>query len=275
MSSMLIETNGLGMRYAKQGGKLALDGASFSLAPGELLVILGQNGCGKSTLLKCIAGLLRPTAGHIRVVGRDIAALTGRGLADARMALGMVFQQARLIGRRSVLSNVLCGTLGRHRGVASSLGFLPRDETGHALRCLDQVGLKAFARQRAGTLSGGQAQRVAIARALAQRPSALLADEPVASLDPEAAEEVMRLLRRLSRDEGLGVICVLHQPDLARRYADRIIGMRQGQMVFDDAARHPSGSRNRRPLRGNHHRERDHRQHPRPTRGQSARDARA
>jgi phosphonate transport system ATP-binding protein len=233
MSSMLIETNGLGMRYAKQGGKLALDGASFSLAPGELLVILGQNGCGKSTLLKCIAGLLRPTAGHIRVVGRDIAALTGRGLADARMALGMVFQQARLIGRRSVLSNVLCGTLGRHRGVASSLGFLPRDETGHALRCLDQVGLKAFARQRAGTLSGGQAQRVAIARALAQRPSALLADEPVASLDPEAAEEVMRLLRRLSRDEGLGVICVLHQPDLARRYADRVIGMRQGQMVFD------------------------------------------
>jgi phosphonate transport system ATP-binding protein len=149
------------------------------------------------------------------------------------MALGMVFQQARLIGRRSVLSNVLCGTLGRHHGVASSLGFLPRDETGHALRCLDQVGLKAFARQRAGTLSGGQAQRVAIARALAQRPSALLADEPVASLDPEAAEEVMRLLRRLSRDEGLGVICVLHQPDLARRYADRIIGMRQGQMVFD------------------------------------------
>ena len=233
MSSTLIEANGLGMRYATQGGKLALDGASFSLSPGELLVILGQNGCGKSTLLKCIAGLLRPTAGHIRVVGRDITALTGRALADARMMLGMVFQQARLIGRRSVLSNVLCGTLGRHRGVASSLGFLPRDETGHALCCLDQVGLKAFAGQRAGTLSGGQAQRVAIARALAQRPSALLADEPVASLDPEAAEEVMRLLRRLSRDEGLGVICVLHQPDLARRYADRIIGMRQGQMVFD------------------------------------------
>lgn len=233
MSSTLIEANGLGMRYATQGEKLALDGVSFSLSPGELLVILGQNGCGKSTLLKCIAGLLRPTAGHIRVVGRDITALTGRALADARMMLGMVFQQARLIGRRSVLSNVLCGTLGRHRGVASSLGFLPRDETGHALRCLDQVGLKAFAGQRAGTLSGGQAQRVAIARALAQRPSALLADEPVASLDPEAAEEVMRLLRRLSRDEGLGVICVLHQPDLARRYADRIIGMRQGQMVFD------------------------------------------
>src|SRR4029077_17980177 len=150
MNSMLVETNGLGMRYATQGGKLALDGASFSLAPGEFLVILGQNGCGKSTLLKCIAGLLRPTAGHIRVVGRDITALTGRALAAARMALGMVFQQARLIGRRSVLSNVLCGTLGRHRGVASSLGFLPRDETGHALRCLDQVALKALARRRVG-----------------------------------------------------------------------------------------------------------------------------
>ena len=233
MHSMLIEADGLGMRYATQGGKLALDRASFSLAPGELLVILGQNGCGKSTLLKCIAGLLRPTAGQIRVLGRDITALTGRTLADARMALGMVFQQARLIGRRSVLANVLCGTLGRHRGVASSFGLLPVSETGHALHCLDQVGLKAFAGQRAGTLSGGQAQRAAIARALAQRPSALLADEPVASLDPEAAEDVMRLLRRLSREESLGVICVLHQPELARRYADRIIGMREGRMIFD------------------------------------------
>jgi phosphonate transport system ATP-binding protein len=233
MHSVLVETQGLGMRYGTQGGRLALDGASLSLVPGELLVILGQNGCGKSTLLKCIAGLLRPSAGRVRVVGRDITALTGRALAEARMALGMVFQQARLIGRRSVLANVLCGTLGRHRNFASSLGLLPRNETGHALRCLDQVGLAAFAGQRASTLSGGQAQRAAIARALAQRPAALLADEPVASLDPEAAEEVMRLLRRLSLDEGLGVICVLHQPDLARRYADRIVGMRHGRMVFD------------------------------------------
>lgn len=233
MTSVLIETDGLGMRYTTQGGRLALDGASLSLRAGELLVLLGHNGCGKSTLLKCIAGLLRPTMGSVLVAGRDITTLTGLALAEARMALGMVFQQARLIGRRSVLANVLCGTLGRHRNVASTLGLLPRSETGHAMRCLDQVGLAATAGQRAGTLSGGQAQRAAIARALAQRPAALLADEPVASLDPEAAEEVMRLLRHLSHNEGLGVICVLHQPDLARRYADRIVGMRQGRMVLD------------------------------------------
>ena len=229
----LIETETLGMRYGGANGRLALDGASLSLSPGELLVILGHNGCGKSTLLKCVAGLLKPTAGRVMVAGRDITGLTGRALSDARMAMGMVFQQARLIGRRSVLANVLCGTLGRHRGLATSIGLLPRSETGHALHCLEQVGLAGFAAQRAGTLSGGQAQRVSIARALAQRPAALLADEPVASLDPEAAEEVMRLLRRVSTDEGLGVICVLHQPELARRYADRIVGMRQGRMIFD------------------------------------------
>ncbi|MDE2199149.1 MAG: phosphonate ABC transporter ATP-binding protein [Rhodospirillales bacterium] len=235
MTTALIETDNLAMRYATRGGRLALDGAGLSLVAGELVVILGQNGCGKSTLLKCIAGLLRPSAGRVRVAGRDLTALSGRALAEARMAMGMVFQQARLVGRRSVLANVLCGTLGRHRGLASQLGFLPRSETGHALHCLDQVGLAGFAGQRAGTLSGGQAQRASIARALAQRPAALLADEPVASLDPEAAEEVMRLLARVSRAEGLGVICVLHQPELARRYADRILGMRGGRMVFDAA----------------------------------------
>ncbi|HEY2132544.1 MAG TPA: phosphonate ABC transporter ATP-binding protein [Acetobacteraceae bacterium] len=229
----LIQTEALGMRYGGANGRLALDGASLALAPGELLVILGHNGCGKSTLLKCVAGLLKPTAGRVMVAGRDITGLTGRALSEARMAMGMVFQQARLIGRRSVLANVLCGTLGRHRSFATAIGLLPRGETGHAMHCLDQVGLAGFAAQRAGTLSGGQAQRVSIARALAQRPTALLADEPVASLDPEAAEEVMRLLRRVSTTERLGVICVLHQPELARRYADRIVGMRQGKVMFD------------------------------------------
>lgn len=232
MRDALIEADGLGMRYGT--GRLALDGASLSVAAGELLVILGHNGCGKSTLLKCIAGLLRPTAGRVRVAGRDITSLSGRALSEARMAMGMVFQQARLVARRSVLANVLCGTLGRHKNLGSAVGMLPRSEAPHAMTCLEEVGLAGFAAQRAGTLSGGQAQRVSIARALAQRPTALLADEPVASLDPEASEEVMRLLRRISADDGLGVICVLHQPELARRYADRIVGMRQGHIMFDD-----------------------------------------
>ena len=194
MTSALIEADGLGMRYPT--GRLALDGASLAVAPGELVVILGANGSGKSTLLRCIAGILRPSAGCVRVAGRETSGLAGRALADARMALGMIFQHAHLVRRRSVLANVLTGTLGRHRTLATAFGRLPRTERGFALDCLDEVGLREFASQRAGTLSGGQAQRVSIARALAQRPRALLADEPVASLDPEAAEEIMRLLRR-------------------------------------------------------------------------------
>lgn len=229
-----IRAAGLSFRYPT--GRLALDGASLTVGAGELVVILGANGSGKSTMLRCIAGMLRPTSGHVHVAGRQINGLTGRALADARLALGMVFQHAHLVRRRSVLANVLTGTLGRHRGVATALGWLPAGERPHALACLEAVGLRDLAPQRAGTLSGGQAQRVSIARALAQRPQALLADEPVASLDPEAAEEIMRLLRRVSREDGLAVLCVLHQPELARRYADRILGLRQGRMVFNDHA---------------------------------------
>ena len=232
-TAALIESDGVGLRYPT--GKLALDSASLSVRPGEFVVILGANGSGKSTLLRCIAGMLRPTTGRVRVAGQEISHLSGRALSEARMALGMVFQHAHLVRRRTVQANVMTGTLGRHRSLTSSLGVLPACERDFAHHCLDQVGLRAFATQRAGTLSGGQAQRVSIARALAQRPRAVLADEPVASLDPEASEDLMRLLRRLSAKEGLAVLCVLHQPDLARRYADRILGLRGGRMIFDAA----------------------------------------
>jgi phosphonate transport system ATP-binding protein len=231
MSQPLIAVSGLAMRYPT--GRMALTDTSLSLAPGELVVILGANGCGKSTLLRCIAGMLTPTAGAVQVAGRRISGLAGRPLADARMALGMVFQNAHLVRRRSVIANVITGTLGRHRTFAVSLGRLPESERPFAMTCLNQVGLGAFADQRAGTLSGGQAQRVSVARALAQRPLALLADEPVASLDPDAAEELMGLLRRLAHEDGLGVLCVLHQPELARRFADRILGMKDGRIRFD------------------------------------------
>ncbi len=230
----LIEARGVGLRYPT--GRQALESATLVVRPGEFVVILGANGSGKSTLLRCIAGMLRPTSGTVRVAGEEISALSGRRLSEARMALGMVFQHAHLVRRRSVEANVLTGTLGRHRGWASALGRLPAAERPFAGRCLDQVGLRAFSGQRAGTLSGGQAQRVSVARALAQRPRALLADEPVASLDPEASEELMRLLRRVSAEEGLGVLCVLHQPELARRHADRVLGLRGGRMVFDTPA---------------------------------------
>jgi phosphonate transport system ATP-binding protein len=229
---MLIEAKNLGMRYAT--GRLALQSASFTVSAGEFAVILGANGSGKSTMMRIIAGITKPTEGEVRLAGQDITALTGRELANARMGLGMVFQHANLVKRRSVIANVVCGTLGRHRSVATSLGFLPESEFGHAMHCIERVGLTKFAQQRASTLSGGQAQRASIARALAQRPHALLADEPVASLDPEASEEVMRLLRQLAKDEGMAVLAVLHQPDLARRYADRLLGLRKGVIAFAD-----------------------------------------
>jgi phosphonate transport system ATP-binding protein len=230
----MIQAADLVMRFPN--GRLALDQASLTVAPGELVVVLGHNGSGKSTMLRCIAGLLRPTAGLVRVAGQELTRLTGRRLSDARMALGIIFQHGHLVRRRSVIANVLCGTLGRHRGFASAFGALPWSEADFASACLDAVGLAPLARQRADTLSGGQAQRVAIARALAQRPKAMLADEPVASLDPEAAEEIMRLLRKLASSDGLPVVCVLHQPELARRYADRILGLRQGRTVFLEQA---------------------------------------
>ena len=234
MAEALIRTTGVGLRYPT--GRLALEGIDLSVSAGELVVVLGPNGSGKSTLLRCIAGILRPTSGKIEVAGQEISSLVGRSLSNARMALGMIFQHPCLVRRRSVLANVLTGTLGRHRTLATALGKLPASEESQGLRCLDEVGLRNLARQRAGTLSGGQAQRVSIARALAQRPRALLADEPVASLDPEAAQEIMRLLRRLSREDGLAVLCVLHQPEIACCYADRVVGLRDGRVMFDDRA---------------------------------------
>lgn len=236
MSQTLIEAAGLTVRYPTS--RLALDHVSFRTSGGEFVVILGANGSGKSTLLRCIAGLLQPTSGSISVAGTVISRCSGQALREGRRAVGMVFQRPNLVQRRSVLSNVMTGALGRHRTIATALGFLPRSEMPLALQCLDAVGLRDLAFQRAATLSGGQAQRVSVARALAQQPRVLLADEPVASLDPEATEDLMQVLSRLSRESGLAVLCVLHQPELARRYAHRIIGLRHGRIAFDEP---PSG----------------------------------
>lgn len=230
MGEALIEVDDLGMRYPN--GRLALQSVSLNIGRGELAVILGANGSGKSTLLRIIAGIIKPTQGTVYVAGREITRLTGRALSDARMAVGMIFQHANLVKRRSVLANVLCGTLGRHRTFASALGLLPAREIPYGMHCLANVGLGELAEQRASTLSGGQAQRAAIARALAQRPRVLLADEPVASLDPEATAQVMRLLRYVAIEEGVAVLCVLHQPELARQYADRIFGLRMGRLAL-------------------------------------------
>ncbi|HUN47232.1 MAG TPA: phosphonate ABC transporter ATP-binding protein [Stellaceae bacterium] len=227
----MLEVTQLSKRYPT--GRVALRQANLRVEAGELVIVLGSNGSGKSTLLRCIVRLIDPTEGSIKVGDRDLTRLSGRALRRARTALAMISQHANLVKRRSVLANVACGALGRCGDLRSRFGALPQEELDFARRCLAEVALEAQARQRAGTLSGGQAQRCAIARALAQRPRVLLADEPVASLDPEAAEDIMRLLRRLATEDNLAVICVLHQPELAYRYADRIVGIRDGAIQFD------------------------------------------
>lgn len=228
----------LRMRYPN--GHEALKGVDVTAAEGELVVILGSNGCGKSTFMKCVMGLNQPTGGSVSVGGRELSGLTGEAQRQARLALAMISQNANLVKRRSVLANVCIGALGRHQTLFTMLGGLPRTELEASLQKIDEVGLLHLANRRAGTLSGGQAQRVAIARALMQDFQVLLADEPVASLDPEAAEGVMQLLRKLA-DGGTTVICVLHQPDIALRHADRLIGLKEGRKVFDLPAAEASG----------------------------------
>jgi len=226
-----LRVSGLQMRYPN--GHHALKGVDVTAAKGELVVVLGSNGCGKSTFMKCVMGLNEPTAGSIIVGDRELSGLTGEDRRQARLSLAMISQNANLVKRRSVLANVCCGALGRHHTLFTKLGGLPRTEIGTSLQKIEEVGLLHLADRKAGTLSGGQAQRVAIARALMQNFQVLLADEPVASLDPEAAEGVMQLLRKLADEDGVAVICVLHQPDLALRHANRLIGLKEGRKVFD------------------------------------------
>lgn len=229
---------GLSLRYPN--GTQALRSVDLDVHAGELLIVLGGNGCGKTTLLRCITRALPPSTGQIWLGGQDLASLGGEQLRRARRVLAMIGQHASLVRRRNVVANVACGALARHNTLWTNLGGLPSSELPGAVACLGQVGLADLAHQRAGTLSGGQAQRVAIARALLQRPLVLLADEPVASLDPEAASGIMRLLRRLAHEEGLAVLCVLHQVDLAFAFADRVVGMRDGRVAFNQMREHLS-----------------------------------
>ena len=227
----MLKVANLSLRYPN--GKQALSGIDLAVQPGELVIVLGGNGSGKTTLLRCIARTLAPSAGQVWVGGNDLTGLSGEGLRRARMALAMISQHASLVRRRSVAANVAAGALGHYDDWWTALGGLPVKELAAAQGYLAEVGLADVACQRAGTLSGGQAQRVAIARALAQRPRALLADEPVASLDPEAAEDIMCLLKRLAKADNLAVLCVLHQVDLTYNHADRVVGIRGGRIAFD------------------------------------------
>ncbi|AQW54878.1 phosphonate ABC transporter ATP-binding protein [Streptomyces violaceusniger] len=232
----VIRLDGLTKRFGTGAGSLlAVDDVSFEVRPGEVVALLGLSGSGKSTLLSLLDGLQAPTSGDGTVLGTALARADRSELRALRRRIGFVFQQFHLVGRLSVLENVCTGALGSLRGPRLGLLSYPRAVRERALDGLEQVGLAAHAFQRADTLSGGQQQRVAVARALMQEPGLLLADEPVASLDPESSAQVMRLLTRVARERELTVLCSLHQVDLALSWAHRIIGLRSGRGVMDVA----------------------------------------
>ncbi|MBA4324217.1 MAG: ABC transporter [Rhodobacter sp.] len=215
-------------------GRRVLQGLDFSLSPGQATALIGANGSGKSTLLRCLVRLIEPSSGQIRMLGRDVPALSPRALRRFRAEVGIVWQRHNLVPRLSALSNVIHGVQARMSGPrawAQALAPAPvRDE---AMACLARVGLADRALVRVDSLSGGQQQRVAIARMLMQRPAFILADEPDASLDPQTGEEVMSLLLNLVRDDGLSLLVISHRLEHTLRFSDRILGLADGRIALD------------------------------------------
>ncbi|MDO8562766.1 MAG: phosphonate ABC transporter ATP-binding protein [Candidatus Limnocylindria bacterium] len=218
-----------------RGGTRALDGVSLDIAKGEFVVLIGLSGSGKSTLLRCINRLVEPTSGRVVFDGTDVTAAGGAELRRIRRRIGMIFQQFNLVRRSTVFANVLSGRLG-YRSVWRTLAFQPtRHDVELAFENLQRVGILDKAYSRADALSGGQQQRVGIARALMQGPQVMLADEPVASLDPATSHSVMKYLEEINKKDGITVICSLHFLSLARRYGSRVVALKDGRVAFDGA----------------------------------------
>ncbi len=215
-----------------EGGTVALKDVSFNVKDGEFMVIIGLSGSGKSTLLRCINRLIEPTEGRIIWDGVDVTKLSGEELRKVRRKIGMIFQQFNLVKRSSVLTNVLSGRLGYVNPWRSAVGRFPRKDVEKALSCLERVGILDQANKRADELSGGQQQRVGIARALMQDPRLILADEPVASLDPATSHSILRYIEQLNKEDGATVLCSLHFLSLARAYASRMVALKDGEIVF-------------------------------------------
>ncbi len=215
------------------GDKVAVDTATLDIDKPCMIGIIGRSGAGKSTLLRMINRLGDATEGRILFDGRDVTQLRGKEKRAWQSECAMIFQQFNLVPRMDVVSNVLHGTLNRRSTLATLFNLYPMDDIHRAIDILDRLGIAEHAAKRAEALSGGQQQRVAIARALMQDPSIILADEPIASLDPMNAQTVMEALRRIHEEDGRTVIANLHTLDTARRYCDRVVGMRDGRIVFD------------------------------------------
>ena len=224
------------------GARPALADVSLAVDAGEMVALIGASGSGKSTLIRHLAGLTtadRHGAGEVVVLGRSMQrrGRAGQDLRRARREVGVIFQQFNLVGRLGLLTNVLLGVLGRAPAWRTSLGRFTRSEREQAMACLDRVGLADYAGQRASTLSGGQQQRAAIARALLQGARVLLADEPIASLDPQSARRVMEILADINRRDGVTILVSLHQVAYAAAYCPRTLALREGELVFDGASR--------------------------------------
>ncbi len=213
-------------------GTVALRNVSFTVPDGEFLVVIGLSGSGKSTLLRCINRLIDPTEGEILWDGEDLALLKGAELRKARRRIGMIFQLFNLVNRSSVLTNVLAGRLGYTKSWHSLMNRFSADDMEKAMFALERLGITDQAGKRADELSGGQQQRVGIARALMQEPDMILADEPVASLDPVLAHSILEHLEKLNQEEKITIICSLHYLDLVQRYSTSVIGLRDGEVVY-------------------------------------------
>ncbi|MDI5928316.1 phosphonate ABC transporter ATP-binding protein [Rhizobium leguminosarum] len=215
------------------GKKLAVDSVTLAIPQGQMVGIIGRSGAGKSTLLRMINRLQEPSSGSIHFAGVEVSGLRGQALRNWQRDCAMIFQQFNLVPRLDVLTNVMLGRLNHRSTLMSLLNIFTREERVHAIAALERLGIEQTALQAAGTLSGGQQQRVAIARALMQNPKMVLADEPIASLDPLNAKIVMDALRDINEREGITVVTNLHTLDTARNYCERIVGMAGGRVVFD------------------------------------------
>jgi phosphonate transport system ATP-binding protein len=230
----MLQIGALSKRYAQV---TAVDDVTLAIPKGKMIGIIGRSGAGKSTLLRTINRLTEPSNGSIVFDGVDVTKLRGQALLDWRARCAMIFQQFNLVGRLDVITNVLIGRLRQHHVLPTLFKLFSAADRAIAIRALDRLDLADQALQRADTLSGGQQQRVAIARALVQEPRIILADEPIASLDPRSAAKVMDALHAINREDGITVICNLHTLDTARGYCDRIVGMAKGRVVFDGTPR--------------------------------------
>jgi len=227
----LLEVRDLRKTYAT--GDAALRGVSFTIDRPEAVFVIGPSGAGKSTLLRCINRLVEPDGGSVKLDGVEVTALAGRALPEARRAMGMIFQEFNLVERLTVMENVLSGRLGSVSTWQAWRRRFPPHAVEAAFRTLARVGLEGFENKRADALSGGQRQRVGIARALVQRPKILLVDEPTSSLDPLTSEAVLKLIVELAAEDGIPALVNIHDVPLARAFARRVVGLRDGDIVFE------------------------------------------